>query len=182
MSELKEADYIALLEKVEKDGLDALDKYGQILATILGGAGAAAATPAILLATGVTKVGILGTIGSWVGLSVTAATPVGWIVGMGAAGAAAGYGLYKLCSSGGRNSEKRDRLKEDLKKKLQNARQEVASAKDKDKGKILGDLLHTAYKQGKLSQADGLALLASVKAKQITPEYAIDTLNSVIAA
>jgi hypothetical protein len=95
---------------------------GEKIATVAGpvvsaGAGALAA-PAVAAATGATSIPVLTTAGSWVGLSITAATPVGWIVGLAALTGVVGYGIIKLVSSGAQKTGKREAHRQYLEEKM----------------------------------------------------------------
>jgi len=99
------------------------------------GAGAGAAVAA---AVGTSSVPIITTIASWVGITAVAATPVGWIIGAAALGAAvvggATYGVTKLVGHNGKIEGKQEadeeaRIAEEEQKQLMND-QEILCRKE----------------------------------------------------
>ena len=99
-------------------GRDRLGTGAQLLATAGGaGAGASAAGIAASAAGASTLLGST-TLGGLLGGVFVTTTPVGWIVGMAAAGAAAGYGITWLARSAG----EQDRVRRQLARKLAKGR------------------------------------------------------------
>jgi hypothetical protein len=92
--------------------------FGDISITLIGGGlGAASAGTAAAFA-GATAITGLTTGASWLGITLVAATPVGWIAGVAVAGAGLAYGISRLISGGSHNEGKLNEIKRNLKKQL----------------------------------------------------------------
>ena len=85
----------------------------------MGAAGGAASAAGVAGALGVTKIFILTKVAAWVGVTLVAATPPGWVVGLGAAGAAAGIGVARTAANAGRRQRARDQTLGYLRQELQ---------------------------------------------------------------
>jgi len=86
-------------ENSEKDRVLTATK----VVTTLAGGGLSAAAAATL---GAGSVPVLTTVGSWVGVSILAATPVGWVIGAAVVGAGACYAGLQLIEGAGREEGK----------------------------------------------------------------------------
>lgn len=137
---------------------------GEASATVAGaGLGAAAAGTAASIA-GVTAIPVLTTAASWIGVSVVAATPVGWIAGAALAGGALTYGISRLVRSGA--------MSEGRKRELLNVYQERLSE---------------LSRQDEAREVDGAdrtnficALRELVEKDVISPDRAFRLLNAVL--
>ncbi len=125
---------IGKLEQNPNDKVRILGDIGIVgVGTVLGTASAGA----IAAAAGATSVPVLTTIGSWVGLGIFSATPVGWMVGTAVAGGAAAYGISRLINDGARAEERsrlilaklKERLKEIAKKEKASEIEEIDKTK-----------------------------------------------------
>lgn len=112
--------------------------------------------------------------------TATIATPIGWIAGAGAAGAAAVFGLTCLVRGGGEQDERRRRMKEDIKSKVATALEQSSNDNDSDKIKKIADLLHTGYLQKKIPLEDGSLIISKLKTNDITPEYALKIISDML--
>jgi hypothetical protein len=91
------------------DMIDALEKNPEDKGRILGDAGitltgiglGAAAAGTVASVAGATSIFGLTTAASWLGVGLVSATPVGWILGVAAAGGALAYGVSRLIHDGG---------------------------------------------------------------------------------
>jgi hypothetical protein len=100
MPDSRRKDYegaIKIIDNSPKDRIGTLGKAG--LAAIGAVAGGAAATT-VTTALGVTSIPLLTTAASWVGVTVVAATPIGWVVAMGVATGSAVFVASKAFKSG----------------------------------------------------------------------------------
>jgi hypothetical protein len=113
---LSKEDYLKSLAALK--GRDSFGVAGEFLGTTAGAAaGFASAGVSASLAGASTILGS-STLGTLLGGIFVTATPIGWVVGCAAAAGALGYGITKLCTSGGENDIKRTILKSDINEKL----------------------------------------------------------------
>jgi hypothetical protein len=99
--EVTKEQLLAAIKSLEERPADRVRILGDLGITAAGvGVGAAAAGTIAGIA-GVTSIPVLTTAASWLGASVSLATPVGWVVGAAAATGLAAYGLSRLVRSGG---------------------------------------------------------------------------------
>lgn len=121
------------LNDLAKGTRDKVRIFGDIGITIAGVALGAAASGTIAAASGATGIWGLTTAMSWLGISVVAATPAGWIAGTAVAGGAAAYGISRLIHGGGRNEGKLKQIRRHLKDQLRDIeRKENASNVSED--------------------------------------------------
>ena len=73
---------------------------GEVGITAVGAGLGAAAAGTVATVAGVTSIPILTSAASWLGVTAVAATPVGWLLGVAAAGGALAYGVTRLIRSG----------------------------------------------------------------------------------
>ncbi|MDY0036263.1 MAG: hypothetical protein RBS05_10175 [Zoogloea oleivorans] len=92
---------LTLIDELETNPADRVRSLSQVGITAAGlGLGAAAAGTVATIA-GATSIPVLTSAASWIGVTAVAATPVGWIIGIAAAGGALAYGLSHLVRDGG---------------------------------------------------------------------------------
>lgn len=92
---------LKIIDEIQKRPHDRVRILGDIGITTIGmGLGAAGAATAAA-AVGATTVPALTTAASWVGLSLVASTPVGWLAGAAIGGGALAYGVSRLIRNGG---------------------------------------------------------------------------------
>lgn len=121
------------LDDLAKGTRDKVRILGDIGITLTGGALGAAAAGTIAAASGATGIWVLTTVASWIGISVVAATPAGWIAGGAVVGGAAAYGISRLIHGGGRNEGKLKQIRRHLKDQLRDIeRKENASNVSED--------------------------------------------------
>lgn len=99
--EVSKKQLLKVIGDLEASPSDRVRILGDVGITSVGlGLGAAAAGTVATIA-GVTAYPVLTTAASWLGASLVAATPVGWIVGTALAGGALAYGVSRLIRNGG---------------------------------------------------------------------------------
>lgn len=81
---------------MRRNSQDRIGKVGKILAVTTGAVGGAAGASTVAAGAGVTAIPVLTTVGSWLGVTVLAATPAGWLVGCGIAGGLLMAGCAKI--------------------------------------------------------------------------------------
>ena len=144
-------DYIDLLEKLKNNSKD-IGKIGAELGICtIGATAAASGASALAVATGTATLAgssALGTVASTIGLGALTATPVGWVIGIGALGAFGAYGLIKLYKSGLKAEELKQELKKDLEEKLAKTKKDINT--EKDLSKKLAKLASIYFELGKL--------------------------------
>jgi len=93
-----------LLKMIDKLGQNPDDRVrilGDAGITLVSAGLGAAAAGALASVAGATSIYGLTTAASWLGLSVVAATPVGWVIGCAAGAGLAAYGVSRLIHDGG---------------------------------------------------------------------------------
>ncbi len=120
------AELIKVIEKLENNPHSWGEIVGESSAVVAGGVALAASAVPVAGFLGVTSIPCLTTMGSWVGLTIVSATPVGWIVGLGAVGAAAAFAIARGLSSAGE-------IKAKKKHTLEYDRQQLRSLENTDK-------------------------------------------------
>lgn len=92
---------LKVIDELQKNPNDRVRILGDFGITGVGiGLGAAAAGTLAAMA-GATAIPALTTAASWIGITAVAATPVGWVVGVGIAGGAVAFGMSRLIRGGG---------------------------------------------------------------------------------
>ena len=89
------------------EGADRIGTAGQVVALAGGAAAGASAAGVVAAAAGASTLLGSTTLAGALGGILVVATPIGWIAGCAAAGAAAAYGVSRLIKSGGRNDRVR---------------------------------------------------------------------------
>ena len=132
-AKVTKAQLLKLIDELENNPSDKVRIMGDAGITIIGaGLGAAAATT-LATAAGVTSIAGITTAAGWVGLTVVAATPVGWIIGCAAMAGAAVYGASRLVRGGGLAEGRKAEL-------LQGYREEARNIEAKERsGRITAD-------------------------------------------
>jgi hypothetical protein len=123
------------IEQLEKNPIDKVGILADVgivgVGAVLGAAGAGT----LATAAGATSIPVLTTVGSWVGLTLVGATPVGWLVGTAAAGAAVAYGVSRLVKGSGYDEGKTKQLLAQSNEKLKEieAKERASGVGDNDK-------------------------------------------------
>lgn len=90
-----------IIDEIQRKPNDRVRILGDIGITGIGiglGAAGAATTAAVV---GATTIPAITTAASWIGLTLVASTPVGWLVGVALGGGALAYGVSRIIRSGG---------------------------------------------------------------------------------
>lgn len=169
---------IEQLEKNPNDKLGILADVGIVgVGTVLG-AGAAGTVAA---AAGATALPIVTTVGSWLGLSLLGATPVGWVVGTAAAGGAIAYGVSRLTKGGGYNEAKQAEMLKQLKEQQREIETKERASKlgDSDKTKFIVSLKEPV-RLNLISPQDAQNLMRAVESGQMPIKEAIKMVQAVV--
>jgi hypothetical protein len=174
-----EKDYINTLYILEKKGADGFGQLGKGMLAILAIAGGAAAAPTVAGIAGATTLLGSTTLAGALGGIFVVTTPVGWTIAVAAGFLGMATMISRFISNGARETDKRKRLKDDLKSKIQRSRTTMNGVSDNDKIKLVADALLTSSVQGKISKDQGAALLGLLIEHRTTPEYAMDTIQKL---
>ena len=119
---------LKVIDELEKRPADRVRLLGDLGITVVGaGLGAAAASTAAAAA-GVTSVTVLSSLASALGLTVVVATPVGWTIGVAAAGGALAYGVSRLIRSGGLSEGRKRELLQTCQDRIREMEQKERAA------------------------------------------------------
>lgn len=166
------------LAQVQKKGKDGLDAASTAILTALGAAGGMASAGVIAGAVGATSITGLTTAASLLGVTAVAATPVGWIIGAGVAGAALFGGGAWLKGHGAVQSERRRLLEENLQEKLDKLKQEESSATENDKIKRIAEVMRVALLQDRIPQELAGKIYVGFQNGTISSKEALALINA----
>lgn len=154
---------LKMIDNLEKNPADKVRILGDTGITLIGAGLGAAAAGTLASVAGTTSIVGLTTAASWLGVSVVAATPVGWIIGSAAVAGAAAYGISRLIHNGG--------LAEGRKLELLQQYRETA------------DSMEAKEKAGSITAADKTAFIISTRElidkDVISPEEAFELIEHV---
>lgn len=100
-AKVSKAQLLKLIEELEKNPSDKGRILGDAGITLVGAGLGAAAAGTVAAAVGVTSIPVITGAAALISVSATASTPVGWVIGVAAVGAAAAYGVSRLIRGGG---------------------------------------------------------------------------------
>lgn len=101
---------LKVIDELQTNPNDRVRILGDLGIGVVGAGLGAAAAGAIAAIVGTTGIPILTTAASWVGVSALAATPIGWTIGIAAAGGALAYGVSRLIRNGGLSEGRKSEL------------------------------------------------------------------------
>ncbi|MDR0578427.1 MAG: hypothetical protein LBI87_13080 [Candidatus Accumulibacter sp.] len=131
----KKAQLLRLIDELEKNPRDRLRLLGDSGIVAVGALAGGAAAGTLATAAGATSIPLFTTAASTFGITLVGATPAGWVIGAGIAGAAAAYGVSRLILDGGRNEARMERLRHIYAKQVKEmeAREHQAEITEDDK-------------------------------------------------
>ena len=109
-TKLTKAQLVKLIDDLEKKPGDKGRILGDVGITVIGAGLGAAAVGSAAAAVGATSIFGVTSVAGWLGLTVVAATPVGWVLGGAAAAGAAAYTVSRLIRNGGLSEGKKAEL------------------------------------------------------------------------
>lgn len=174
---MSKAEYEEMLVTLEKKGRDGFGLLGDGMIAALGATGGALSAGAVAGAAGATSIFGLTTAASWIGVTAVAATPVGWIAGCAVAGGVLTYGVSRLIKSGAVQDERRKKLGEDIKKKIEQCEAESDQATENEQFKKVIAILHSAYVNNKISQEDGMSIVKSLREGELNSQLALTMIS-----
>jgi hypothetical protein len=153
-----------------------MDKNTSIHAAAVsaGLAAGAAAAPTIAGAVGATSIPLLTTIGSWVGVSIVAATPLGWFIGLAVAGGAVAAAASALIQEDAK-TEGAIQILRQVSKDRQNLhqRQQSTASLTPEEVQAVRAAINHAVVSNKLESSQGARILDLVQTGAISPKEAI---------
>lgn len=162
---------ISKLQKKDKVGL-----AGDGMAIAGGAAAGAAAAGTIAATAGATNIFGLTTLGSLLGTTFVAATPVGWVIGSAAAAAGVGYGISKLVRSGSKHDQIRSEIVERLNQRLSN----MPNSKIKNEHlEQLKRILPVAIEHQLISESQADRMINLINTDRLDPELALKRIKSM---
>lgn len=133
------AQLVKLIDELEKSPEDKGRILGDIGITAVGAGLGVAAAGSVAAAVGATSIFGVTSAASWLGLTVVAATPVGWILGGAAAAGAAAYTVSRLIRNGGMSEGKKAELLIRYREEAQivAAKEEAGTIADRDRTRFI---------------------------------------------
>ena len=154
---------LRIIADLENKPHDRIRILGDAGITTLGACLGAISAGTIATVAGATSVWGATTFASWFGLSVAAATPVGWILGCAAVAVCAAYGVSRLIRGGGLSEGRKFEL-------LQKYKQEHSAMLAKER-------------MGEIAERDRVGIILSmrelIERDQMTPEFAFRLIEQV---
>lgn len=169
------------ISQLENNPNDKLRILGDIGIVGVGTGLGIASAGTIAAAAGATSIPVLTTVGSWVGVTLVGATPVGWVVGAAVAGGAAAFGVSRLIKSGSYTEGKQQELLNSLKDRMCEieAKQRASSIGENDRTQF-----HIFLKQplqfGLISADDAQGLITAVESGQMPLNQAYQLVKDII--
>jgi hypothetical protein len=134
-AKLTKAQLAKLIDDLERSPEDKRRILGDVGITAIGAGLGAAAVGTVATVTGVTSILGVTSVAGWLGLTVVAATPVGWVLGGAAAAGAAAYTVSRLIRNGavseGKRAELLNRYREESRKFAN--KEEAGNIEDSDR-------------------------------------------------
>ena len=173
------------IDELQRKPSDRVRIFGDLGITALGGSlGVAAAGSAAAIA-GATAVPALTTAASWLGLTLVATTPIGWLVGGAAAGGALAFGVSRLIHNGGISEGRRAELLlvyqqqlNDLQRKAVRT-QEAKSTTVEDRNRFISALREIVEKNA-ITPTRALDLIEKVESGAISLSDAYQAVMAVV--
>jgi hypothetical protein len=155
-------------------------QLGDVGVTAVGAAVGAAASGTAAALTGATAIPVITSVAQVIGLSITLATPVGWIAGGAILGGALCYGVSRLVLSGGRAEGKVRERKAQTLHKLQEmeARARSAAADPIQMQKLL-EMLREVLANGHLTPDLAYRLLDATVAGKVDVQTAVEAVAAL---
>jgi len=174
---LSKEEYLLALDKLKSR--DKIGVAGELLSTAFTASAGAVSAGTIASLAGASTILGSSTLGTVLGGFFVASTPIGWVFGCAAGAGALGYGLSKLCSSGGKEDIKRNNLSKSIKDKLFNESKRCEHAYN-EKLTLFIEQLQLAVKSDKITINKSEKLKELVLNGKLSVELAITRLNSLL--
>lgn len=172
---------LKLIDELEKNPRDKLRILGDAGITTLGAGLGAAAAGTLATAAGATSILGVTTAASWVGVTVVAATPVGWIIGGAALAGAVAYGFSRMVGGGGmaegRKSELLQQYREDA--RAIDAKERAGTIVSKDRTRFILSMRELIDKNA-IPPETAFKLIAQVEQGRIPLTQAFSLIQSLL--
>jgi hypothetical protein len=109
---------LKVIDELQMNPSDQVRILGDLGISVVGAGLGAAAAGTVAAIAGATSIPVLTTAASWIGLSALAATPIGWTIGIAAAGGALAYGVSRLIHDGGLSEGRKNELLQEYQDRL----------------------------------------------------------------
>jgi hypothetical protein len=170
---ISKADYLRALVKLKEK--DKVGVVGEFLSTATAASAGALSAGAVATFAGASTILGSSSLGTLLGGFFVASTPIGWVVGCAAGAGALGLGISKLCSSGGRADEKREKFAADINVKLKQDIHSVSDVHDQNMQMFL-NYLEMAVVDDKITVANAQRIEGLVLKGCMSVEVAIKRL------
>ena len=138
-SKVTKTQLLKLIDDLEKKPEDKGRILGDIGITAVGAGLGVAAAGSVAVAMGATSIFGVTSAAGWLGLTVVAATPVGWVLGSAAAAGVAAYTVSRFIRNGGMSEGKKAKLLNRYREeaRLVAAKEEAGSIADSDRTRFI---------------------------------------------
>ncbi|MDR3299440.1 MAG: hypothetical protein LBU43_05440 [Candidatus Accumulibacter sp.] len=176
----KKKQLLNLIDELEKRPYDRLRLLGDIGIGTFGALAGGAAAGTLAMAAGATSIPVITMAASAFGLSVVAATPVGWVIGAGAAGATTAYGISRLIHGGGKSEARMEHLRQSYAKQVKEmeARERQAEVTEDDKTQFIVSM-RALIEQNRLPADTARRLMAAVESGKMPISRAYGHLEAL---
>lgn len=170
------------IDELEKNPNDRVRILGDLGVSLVGvGLGAAAAGSAAAIA-GATSIPVLTTAASWVGISAVAATPIGWTLGIAAAGGALAYGVSRLIRSGGMSEGRKRELVQVYQDRLRETqlRERTERITASDRNQLISGLRELIEKDA-IAPQKAFQVIEAVEAGSMSVSQAYSLITAILS-
>jgi hypothetical protein len=174
-----------VIDELQQKPGDRVRLLGDLGITTLGGTLGVAAAGTVAALAGATAIPAVTTAASWIGITVVAATPVGWLIGGAAAGGAIAYGVSRLIHNGGLSEGRRAELLVHYQERLQAIRRKEARTENGeqvsvgDKNQFIGALREIVAKNA-IPPVRALDLIQNVENGRISLSDAYRAVTGIL--
>jgi len=170
------------IKKLENNSNDLVGVLADVGIVAVGGGLGALGAGALATAAGATAIPVLTTVGSWVGVAIVGATPIGWVVGTAVAGGAAVYGVSRLIKGSGFSEGKKQELLNKLKERVKEVEsKQVSSGLTEDDTKKFILFLKEPLEHELISPEDVYGLMDAVAKGQMPLKEAYQYVKDLLA-
>jgi hypothetical protein len=188
----KKTQLLSLIDELEKRPYDRLRLLGDVgigaTGALAGGAAASILTTTTVVAVNTASIPLVTAAASLFGKTIvggaiavtTTATPVGWVIGAGVAGAAAAYGISRLIHGGGKSEARMEHLRQSYAKQVKDmeARERQAEVTEDDKTRFIVSM-RALIEQNRLSADSARRLMAAVESGKMPISHAYGHLEAL---
>ncbi|MDK9722783.1 MAG: hypothetical protein OEL53_16555 [Rhodospirillales bacterium] len=174
-----------VIDELQQKPGDRVRLLGDLGITTLGGTLGVAAAGTVAALAGATAIPAVTTAASWIGITVVAATPVGWLIGGAAAGGAIAYGVSRLIHNGGLSEGRRAELLVHYQERLQAIRRKETRTENGeqvsvgDKNQFIGALREIVAKNA-IQPVRALDLIQNVENGRISLSDAYRAVTGIL--